>query len=120
MTWRREPASRRVIRHAAVLAAALAVLACAGGAAWGEDKTLDPLELQKARAEGLKKRAARVFYTKKFDLSDLPEYTSSATMSLPPVFWFTRSTKAGGKLCSIPKRIPIFFMTRDGRLRRLC
>src|SRR5437764_6513948 len=31
-------------------------------------------------------------------------------ISLPPVFWFTRSTSAGGKLPSIPKRIPIFFI----------
>jgi hypothetical protein len=29
---------------------------------------------------------------------------------LAPVFWFTRSTNAGGKLPSIPKRIPIFFI----------
>src|SRR4029078_10341433 len=32
-------------------------------------------------------------------------------MSLPPVFLFTRSTNAGGKLCSCPKSIPIFFIT---------
>src|SRR6266496_1601249 len=37
--------------------------------------------------------------------------TNSARISLPPVFWFTRSTNAGGKLCSCPKRIPIFFIT---------
>src|SRR5438874_13077717 len=36
--------------------------------------------------------------------------TNSATMSLPPLFWFTRSINAGGKLCSCPKRIPIFFI----------
>src|SRR5437868_9213580 len=36
--------------------------------------------------------------------------TNSATISLPPVFWFTRSTNAGGKLPSCPKRIPIFFI----------
>jgi phosphate transport system substrate-binding protein len=49
--------------------------------AFAQDKTLDPLELQKARAEGLKKRAARVFYTKKFDLSALPEYKPAPKMS---------------------------------------
>src|ERR1051325_11651372 len=31
-------------------------------------------------------------------------------MSLPPVFRFTRSTNAGGKLRSCPKSIPIFFI----------
>src|SRR2546423_13665291 len=36
--------------------------------------------------------------------------TNSALISLPPVFWFTRSTNAGGKVPSIPKRIPIFFI----------
>src|SRR5205814_10339607 len=36
--------------------------------------------------------------------------TNSAMISLPPVLWFTRSTNAGGKLPSIPKRIPIFFI----------
>src|SRR2546430_7147631 len=33
-------------------------------------------------------------------------------MSRPPVFWFTRSTNAGGKLCSWPNRIPIFFIKK--------
>src|SRR5438105_386257 len=40
-------------------------------------------------------------------------------MSLPPVFWFTRSTNAGGKLCSWPKRIPIFFISYFLSLCRL-
>jgi phosphate transport system substrate-binding protein len=61
------------------LAAVVLLTAC--GAAWAQDKTLDPLELQKARAEGLMKRAARVYYTEKFDLSGLPEYKPAAQMS---------------------------------------
>jgi len=71
------------MKHAARSLAAVAALALlvGGEATWAQDKTLDPLELQKARAEGLKKRAARVFYTKKFDLSDLPEYKPAAKLS---------------------------------------
>src|SRR6266581_2750071 len=45
--------------------------------------------------------------------------TNSATMSRPPVFWFTRSTNAGGKLCSWPNRIPIFFIQREPPITRL-
>ena len=59
--------------------AVLASLLVAGAEA--QDRSLDPLELQKARAEGLKKRAARVFYTKPFDLSGLPEYKPERKMS---------------------------------------
>src|SRR5436190_17877222 len=36
--------------------------------------------------------------------------TNSARIVSPPVFKFTRSTNAGGKLPSWPKRIPIFFI----------
>src|SRR5438309_2599447 len=45
--------------------------------------------------------------------------TNSAAISLPPVFWFTRSTNAGGKLCSWPKRIPIFFIRDEPQITRL-
>jgi phosphate transport system substrate-binding protein len=44
-------------------------------------QSVDPLELQKARAEGLKQRAGKVYYTKKFDLSALPEYKPTQPMS---------------------------------------
>jgi phosphate transport system substrate-binding protein len=44
-------------------------------------QSVDPLELQKARAEGLKKRAGKIYYTKKFDLSALPEYRPAQKMS---------------------------------------
>jgi phosphate transport system substrate-binding protein len=44
-------------------------------------QSVDPLELQKARAAGLKTRAGKVYYTKKFDLSALPEYKPTQTMS---------------------------------------
>src|ERR1700675_4916004 len=40
-------------------------------------------------------------------------------MSRPPVFWFTRSTNAGGKLCSWPNRIPIFFIQQEPRITRI-
>jgi phosphate transport system substrate-binding protein len=59
----------------------LACLSMLAPAAYAQDKTLDPLALQKARAEGLKQRATRIFYTKKFDLSGLPEYTPAKKMS---------------------------------------
>jgi phosphate transport system substrate-binding protein len=63
------------------LFAGMTALALLMPPAFAQDKTLDPLELQRARAEGLKKRAARVYYTKKFDLSALPEYKPSPKMS---------------------------------------
>ena len=44
-------------------------------------KPLDPIELQQARAAGLKTRAAKIHYTKKFDLSALPEFKPSVPMS---------------------------------------
>jgi len=44
-------------------------------------QSVDPLELQKARAEGLKQRAGKVYYTRKFDLSALPEYKPGQAMS---------------------------------------
>ena len=44
-------------------------------------QSIDPLDLQRARAAGLKQRAGRVYYTKKFDLSALPEYKPTQTMS---------------------------------------
>jgi len=50
-----------------------------GGSSAGQ--SVDPLELQKARAEGLKQRAGKVYYTKKFDLSALPEYKPGQAMS---------------------------------------
>jgi len=41
----------------------------------------DPLAQQKARAAGLKTKGHRVFYTQKFDLSDLPEYKPTQQVS---------------------------------------
>jgi phosphate transport system substrate-binding protein len=43
---------------------------------------LDPLKLQEARANWIKaKNVGKVYYTKKFDLSGLPEYKPAARMS---------------------------------------
>jgi phosphate transport system substrate-binding protein len=75
-----------------VAAAACALLLFAGGdlhaqaqdAAAGASSTgqsVNPLELQKARAAGLKQRARRVYYTKQFDLSALPEYKPAQALS---------------------------------------
>jgi phosphate transport system substrate-binding protein len=69
------------VKARSLLSLAAAAIVVALQPAMPQDKTLDPLELQKARAEGLKKRAARVFYTNRFDLSALPEYTPSRKMS---------------------------------------
>jgi phosphate transport system substrate-binding protein len=44
-------------------------------------QSVDPLDLQRARAEGLKQRAGKVYYTKQFDLSALPQYKPAQTMS---------------------------------------
>jgi phosphate transport system substrate-binding protein len=44
-------------------------------------QSIDPLDLQRARAAGLKQRAGKVYYTKKFDLSALPEYKPTQSMS---------------------------------------
>ncbi|MDD3178946.1 MAG: hypothetical protein PHQ04_01200 [Opitutaceae bacterium] len=44
-------------------------------------QSVDPLALQRARAIQLKQRGEKIFYTKKFDLSGLPEYKPSAQMT---------------------------------------
>jgi len=44
-------------------------------AAWAQpDKTAEGLELQKARASTMQERGKKAYYTKKWDLSDLPSY----------------------------------------------
>jgi phosphate transport system substrate-binding protein len=48
---------------------------------------LDPLQMQHARAEWLKEKHDRVYYTKVFDLSGLPEYRPSRRLSGADVAW---------------------------------
>lgn len=67
----------------AIIAAVLWVLTAAPGWSQTPDSSqlLDPSALQHARANGIKDKAAQVFYTKTFDLSGLPEYKPSAPLS---------------------------------------
>lgn len=46
-----------------------------------EDRSQDPLELQRARAASMADKKDRVYYTKKFDLSGLPEYRPARQLS---------------------------------------
>jgi phosphate transport system substrate-binding protein len=64
-----------------VLAVASSIIVAIASPVFAQDKSLDPLELQRARAEGLKKRASKIFYTERFDLSDLPAYVPKQKMS---------------------------------------
>ncbi len=51
------------------------LFALAPAAAWSQaDKTAEGLELQKARASTMQERGKKAYYTKKWDLSDLPSY----------------------------------------------
>jgi len=74
----------------AAVALALVLIAAGAPRAQSQDATtdasskgqsIDPLDLQRARAAGLKQRAGKVYYTKKFDLNALPEYKPTQTMS---------------------------------------
>ncbi len=51
------------------------------GVAFGGTGSFDPLELQHARARGIQDKAHLVHYTKKFDLSGLPEYKPDGKLS---------------------------------------
>jgi phosphate transport system substrate-binding protein len=79
-------------RRYTVAAVALTWLLIAAGELWAQapnapagapasGQSIDPLELQRARAAGLKMRAGKVYYTKQFDLSALPAYKPTQTMS---------------------------------------
>ena len=51
------------------------LFALAPAAAWSQaDKTAEGLELQKARSSTMQERGKKAYYTKKWDLSDLPSY----------------------------------------------
>ncbi len=53
----------------------LALASLTAGAAWSQpDKPAEGLELQKARASTMQERGKKAYYTKKWDLSDLPSY----------------------------------------------
>jgi phosphate transport system substrate-binding protein len=64
------------VRTAVTLTALLAWTGAANvSSAWAQNaSTTDADALSKARATGTKKRAVKIFYTKKFDLSGLPDY----------------------------------------------
>jgi len=49
----------------------------------GEEKpaSLNPLEMQKARAKSVTSKGQKAWYTEKFDLSDLPNYQPKGTVS---------------------------------------
>jgi phosphate transport system substrate-binding protein len=67
---------------AALLSAA--ALPAAGGPAEptsANDGSLDPAALQHARAKGIQDKAAKVYYTRTFDLSGLPDYKPAAPMT---------------------------------------
>ena len=79
MSWRIAAVALTLMLIAAGEPRAQSPNATTGASSTGQ--SVDPLELQKARAEGLKQRAGKVYYTKKFDLSGLPEYRPAQTMS---------------------------------------
>lgn len=61
------------MKTASILLAGLSVIAPV--VAWSQpDKTAEGLELQKARASTMTERGKKAYYTKKWDLSDLPSY----------------------------------------------
>jgi phosphate transport system substrate-binding protein len=79
MTWRLAAIALALLLIVAGEPRAQSQNATTGASTTGQ--SVDPLDLQRARAAGLKQRAGRVYYTKKFDLSALPEYKPAQTMS---------------------------------------
>jgi phosphate transport system substrate-binding protein len=79
MSWRLAAIGLALVLIAAEEPRAQSKDAATGASSTGQ--SIDPLDLQRARAAGLKQRAGRVYYTKKFDLSTLPEYKPTQTMS---------------------------------------
>src|SRR2546430_6846688 len=79
MSWRLAAIALAFLLLAAGEPRAQSQNAASGAPSAGQ--SVDPLELQKARAEGLKQRAGKVYYTKKLDLSALPEYKPGQVMS---------------------------------------
>ena len=79
MSWRLAAIALTLVLIAAGESRAQSPNATTGASTTGQ--SIDPLDLQRARAAGLKQRAGRVYYTKKFDLSALPEYKPAQTMS---------------------------------------
>ena len=79
MRWRLAAIALAFLLIAAGEPRAQSETAASGASSAGQ--SVDPLELQKARAEGLKQRAGKVYYTRKFDLSALPEYKPGQAMS---------------------------------------
>jgi phosphate transport system substrate-binding protein len=63
-----------------ILSAACAVLAAT--AAWAQaDQKAEGLDLQRARAATMEERGKKTYYTKKWDLSDLPAYEPKQSVS---------------------------------------
>src|ERR1700676_2661455 len=79
MSWRFAAVALALMLIAADEPRAQSQNATTGSSSTGQ--SIDPLDLQRARAAGLKQRAGRVYYTKKFDLSALPEYKPMQTMA---------------------------------------
>jgi phosphate transport system substrate-binding protein len=79
MSWRLAAIALALMLIAAGEPRAQSPNATTGASSTGQ--SIDPLDLQRARAAGLKQRAGKVYYTKKFDLSALPEYKPTQTMS---------------------------------------
>ena len=79
MSWRLAAVALALMLIAAGEPRAQSPNATTGASSAGQ--SIDPLDLQRARAAGLKQRAGKVYYTKKFDLSALPEYKPTQTMS---------------------------------------
>ena len=79
MSWRLAAVALALVLIAAGAPRAQSQDATTGASSKGQ--SIDPLDLQRARAAGLKQRAGKVYYTKKFDLNVLPEYKPTQTMS---------------------------------------
>ncbi len=58
-----------------------ATLLAAAAPAAAQDVPVDSLGLQKARAEALKTKGMKPAYTRRFDLSGLPDYKPTRRMS---------------------------------------
>src|SRR5262245_4927181 len=61
---------------------ALAIIALAGTSVYTQsDARRDSIELQAARNKNVRERGKKVFYTRKFDLNQLPEYKPEQKLS---------------------------------------
>lgn len=68
------------MKTSSILSVACAVVAA--GAAWAQaDQKAEGLDLQRARAATMEERGKKAYYTKKWDLSDLPAYEPKQKVS---------------------------------------